>query len=166
MKALAVSADHKRAVILSEDDGLLLWDVPGNAVVAPLEGHRGTIDSAQFSADGRRILSVSGRQATYTSDGETMLLDQWDNEARVWDAELGRPLAVLPAHGKSRWTAQFAEGGILTSSPSDGKHLWKYFVDFQDFIEHVKATAPRCLDANERKAYFLDAELPSWCSTK
>src|SRR5262249_1168203 len=62
-KALAVSADHKRAVILSEDDGLLLWDVQGNAVVAPLEGHRGTIDSARFSADGLRILSVAGRQA-------------------------------------------------------------------------------------------------------
>ena len=39
-KALAVSADYKRAVILSEADGLLLWDVLRNAVVAPLEGHR------------------------------------------------------------------------------------------------------------------------------
>jgi WD40 repeat protein len=164
-KALAVSADHKRAVILSEDDGLLLWDVQGNAVVAPLEGHRGTIDSARFSADGLRILSVVSRQATYTSDGETMLLDQWDNEARVWDAELGRPMAVLSSSGKSRWTAQFAEGGILTSSESDGKHLWKYFSDLQEFIEHVKTTAPRCLDAGERKAYFLDAEPPSWCAT-
>jgi WD40 repeat protein len=165
-KALAVSTDRKRVVILSEDDGLLLWDLPGNAVVAALEGHRGKVDSAQFSADGLRILSVSGEQAKQVSDGETYPLDQWQNEARVWDAELGRPLAVLSAPGKSNWTAQFAEGGILTSSPSDGKHLWKYFANLQDFIEHVKATAPRCLDANERKAYFLDVEPPSWCSTK
>jgi hypothetical protein len=35
--------------------------------------------------------------------------------------------------------------------------LWKYFSDLQEFIEHVKTTAPRCLDAGERKAYFLDA---------
>jgi hypothetical protein len=74
-------------------------------------------------------------------------------------------LAVLSAPGKSNWTAQFAEGGILTSSEADGKHLWKYFSNVQDFIEHVKGTAPRCLDANERKAYFLDAESPGWCRT-
>jgi WD40 repeat protein len=164
--ALAVSRDHKKVVVLSEDDGLLLWDVQGGSVVAALEGHRGKIDSARFSADGLRILSVSGEQAKKVADGETYYLDQWQNEARVWDAELGRPLAVLSSHGTKRWTAQFAEGGILTSSESDGKHLWKYFANFHEFIEHVKATAPRCLDANERKAYFLDPEQPSWCRTR
>jgi hypothetical protein len=74
-------------------------------------------------------------------------------------------VAVLSSPRKSRWTAQFAEGGILTSSESDGKHLWKYFSDLQEFIEHLKTTAPRCLDAGERKAYFMDAEPPGWCAT-
>ena len=49
---LAVSNDHKRAVILSETTRLLLWDVPGNVVVALLEGHRGQIESRTSAPTG------------------------------------------------------------------------------------------------------------------
>ena len=38
-------------------------------------------------------------------------------------------------------------------------------MNLQDFIEHVKAPAPSCLNAGERRAYFLDPEPPGWCAT-
>ena len=37
-------------------------------------------------------------------------------------------------------------------------------MNLQDFIEHVKATAPSCLNAGER-GLFPGSELLGWCAT-
>ena len=56
---------------------------------------------------------ASLEQATLTADGGTLISTNGITRSAC-GVQDGRPLAVLSALGKSRWTAQFADGGILT----------------------------------------------------
>ncbi len=55
-----------------------LWEVASGDQVLTLRGHTAKLYTAEFSDDGKRILTTS-----------------WDNTARVWDAETGRQLSVM-----------------------------------------------------------------------
>ncbi len=71
-----VSPDGQRVLSVGDDATGRLWDVDSKCQVAVLLGHARGIDTASFSADGRRIATLS------TSDGTV----------RVWEAASGRPL--------------------------------------------------------------------------
>jgi WD40 repeat protein len=66
-----------------------LWDAEEGALLATLEGHRGSVGSAAFSADGRWVITLSE-----------------DETARLWDATDGALLATLQDH--SRWVTSGA----------------------------------------------------------
>jgi WD40 repeat protein len=70
--------------------------------------HSGWVNSAQFSPDGKRIVTAS-----------------YDHTARVWDAQNGQPLSDPLQHSQGANSAQFSPDGkrIVTGS-SDGAQVW------------------------------------------
>ena len=66
-----------------------------------LKGHKGSIWSAAFTMDGRRVVTASD-----------------DDTARVWDAENGNQLVVLQGHNESVRFAAFSPDGrqVITAS--------------------------------------------------
>ena len=66
--------------------------------------HSNTVYSAQFSPNGKRVVTAS-----------------WDGTARVWDAQSGEPLTGPLQHQGYVWTVQFSpDAGRVASCSSDG----------------------------------------------
>ena len=105
--------------------------------------HRGMVISAQFSPDGKRIVTASWdntaqvwdaqsgqpltepmkhsdkvRFAQFSPDGKRIVTASWDHTARVWDAQSGQPLTKPMKHSKIAVSAQFSPDGkrIVTAS--------------------------------------------------
>ena len=68
-------------VTASNDNTARIWDAENGNEYAVLRGHRGGVDSAAFSGDGKRVVTASD-----------------DTTARVWDVESGSELVVLQGH--------------------------------------------------------------------
>src|SRR6266480_3050899 len=122
------------------------WDVPLRGSM----GHEDVVNSAQFSPDGRRVVTASydktarlwdvasGKQigapmkhedtvwsAQFSSDGQRVVTASQDKTARLWDAVNGKPIGETMKHEESVNSAQFSPDGqrILTAS-SDKVALW------------------------------------------
>src|SRR5208283_1288867 len=71
-----------------------LWDAAtGQAIGEPMR-HGGVVISAQFSADGQRVVTASD-----------------DYTARVWDAATGKPIGQPMKHDSIVSSAQFSPNG-------------------------------------------------------
>ena len=85
MRALFVPPPSARTASASSppphDNTARLWDAETGREIATLKGHEGSVLSAAFSPDGKRVVTAS-----------------YDNTARVWDAETGREIATLKGH--------------------------------------------------------------------
>jgi WD40 repeat protein len=93
-------------------------DARTRKTIVVLRGHTGTVLSAGFSADGRRVLTASS-----------------DGTARVWDAHSGESLAVL---GKPAGTTRTGAGGVesavfspdgtlvATAGPGNTVRVWSW----------------------------------------
>ncbi|NMF64636.1 nSTAND1 domain-containing NTPase [Brasilonema octagenarum] len=114
-----------------------------------LKGHTGSLRSASFSPDGKRILTasednttrlwdISGKQlvelkghkgsinsASFSPDGKRILTASDDQTARVWDSA-GKQLAELKGHKGSVVSASFSPDGkrILTVSSDNTARVW------------------------------------------
>jgi hypothetical protein len=78
--------------------------------MATLQGHEDWVSSAQFSPDGKRIVTAS-----------------WDKTARLWETESGKLLATLQGHEGWVYNAQFSPDGkrIVTASLDKTARLWE-----------------------------------------
>src|SRR5438552_11351943 len=79
----------------------------------PLTGsmwHKDVVYSAQFSPDGRRIVTAS-----------------WDKTARLWDAASGKPVGEPMKHEGQVNSAQFSPDGqrVVTASADKTARLWE-----------------------------------------
>jgi hypothetical protein len=86
-----------------------VWDAQtGQPLVEPMKHAEGVL-SAQFSLDGKRIVTAS-----------------WNETARVWDAQTGQPLAEPLQHGDVVVSAEFSSDGlrILTGSHDRTARVW------------------------------------------
>jgi WD40 repeat protein len=94
-----------------------LWDVKGN-LIAELKGHTGSVNSANFSADGSKIVTAS-----------------FDNTARVWDVK-GNPIAVLNGHKGWVRSANFSADGskIVTASFDNTARVWEIESDMDRLL--------------------------------
>lgn len=80
---VAISPDGRLVLTASSDGTACLWDLKSLCQVAVLTGHKGLVDTAQFSADGTRILTLS------TSD----------RTARIWNTATGAEIASFSDPG-------------------------------------------------------------------
>jgi WD40 repeat protein len=80
------------------------------AELASLEGHTSGVESAQFSADGTRVVTAS-----------------WDQTGKVWDAASGQLLTSLEGHTGGVWSAQFSPDGtrLVTTSADKTVKVWE-----------------------------------------
>ncbi|PID58768.1 hypothetical protein CSB45_01860, partial [candidate division KSB3 bacterium] len=116
-----------------------------------LEGHTGSVWSAAFSPDGRRIVTASRdgtarvwdaatgaelacltghegfvESAAFSPDGTRIVTASWDGTARVWDAATGAALARLSGHEGGVLSAAFSPDGtrIVTASRDGTARVW------------------------------------------
>lgn len=103
LRSAHFSPDSKRIVIVT-DTGDRVAGVcdaaTGNPLTEPMV-HNGGITSAEFSPDGKRVVTASR-----------------DKTARVWDATTGKPLTQPMKHQREVISAQFSPDGkrVVTSS--------------------------------------------------
>ena len=93
-----------------EDFCAIVWDTQNVAPlpIPPLQ-HKGQVTFAQFSKDGRWIVTASR-----------------DRTARVWETETGEPITLPFAHGSALLRARFVENDrrLLTESKEGKRWLW------------------------------------------
>jgi hypothetical protein len=116
-----------------------------------LSGHGHAVRKAEFSPDGRRIVTASfdqtvriwdaaaGKQlaelaghedsvwdAAWSPDGTRIVSAAADQTARVWDAATGRQIAVLSGHSGTVRSVAFSPDGrrIVTASEDQTARIW------------------------------------------
>jgi tetratricopeptide (TPR) repeat protein len=100
-------------VTASVDSTARVWDAQtGRPLTEPLK-HAKEVTSAQFSPDGKRVVTASG---DFLAAGE----------ARVWDAQTGQPLTEPLKHASIVRSAQFSPDGkrVVTASGDNTARVW------------------------------------------
>jgi WD40 repeat protein/predicted Ser/Thr protein kinase len=113
--------------------------------------HKDSVNSAEFSGDGTRIVTASSdstaqvwdaqsghpigeplkhagavRKALFSPDGTQIVTASWDCTARIWDAQTGRPVVGPFKHDLWVNFAQFSPDGkrIVTASYDHTARVW------------------------------------------
>jgi WD40 repeat protein/serine/threonine protein kinase len=151
-----------------------VWDAQsGHPLTEPMK-HSGDVRSAQFSPDGKRIVTASDdhtarvwdaqsghpltepmkhsedvRSAQFSPDGKRIVTASWDSTARVWDAQSGQPLTEPMKHNGHVTSAQFSPDGkrIVTVSDDYTARVW-------DAQSGHPLTAPMKHSGDVRSAQF------------
>ena len=86
-----------------------VWDERAGRTVATLVGHDKIVNSAQFSPDGKQVVTASD-----------------DATARIWDTTTGREIIALRGHSASVTGATFSPDGrtVLTASSDGTARIW------------------------------------------
>lgn len=106
---VAISPDRTLALTCHGHDPIHVWELAGGRWLPELAGHRGSVDAAAFSADGRFV--VGGCD---------------DSTVRWWETETGRCLRTFAGHtGAVRAVATSPDGRLVASGGEDGTvRLW------------------------------------------
>jgi len=114
--------------------------VSTGALIAPLNGHTEAVRSAQFSADGSKIVTVSD-----------------DNSAKIWDASTGAAIGSLNGHTMGLRTAQFSSDGrkIVTASKDNSAKIWLTPEGIMDTLKSMHIEKLTHKDFQELGIYFL-----------
>ncbi|MEB3830589.1 WD40 repeat domain-containing protein, partial [Phormidium sp. CCY1219] len=78
---VAITPEGKRAVSISYEKTLKLWDLETGMELATLTGHSGEVNAVAITPDGKRAVSASD-----------------DTTLKLWDLETGMELATLTGH--------------------------------------------------------------------
>jgi WD40 repeat protein/serine/threonine protein kinase len=113
--------------------------------------HGHPVQYAEFSRDGRRVVTTdvhqaarvwdvaSGQpvgpplshadgvaQASFSPDGARVVTASLDHTARVWDAVIGKPITPPLKHARTVWSASFSPDGarVVTASEDGTARVW------------------------------------------
>jgi WD40 repeat protein len=113
--------DSTRIVRFQRNEAVLKPFKASEGVV--LAGHTGVISRAEFSPNGKYLVTVCGRVAQPMGFGTRGK----DFTARIWDAHSGSPIAVLSEHGANVERAKFNPRlSTIATGSHDGKaRLWR-----------------------------------------
>jgi WD40 repeat protein len=128
-----------------------MWDAStGKPIGEPMK-HELPVGSAQFSPDGRRVVTASWdmtarlwdaasgkpvgepmkhdfqvNSAQFSPDGQRVVTASKDRTARLWDAESGKPIGEPMKHDNEVWLAQFSPDGqrVVTASADNTARVW------------------------------------------
>jgi eukaryotic-like serine/threonine-protein kinase len=144
-----LTADPEHSAALSRLATLITyrsWWIPALSLK-----HEGWVCSAQFSPDGKHVVTASNdhtarvwdaqtgqplteplkhgdlvMSAQFSPDGKRVLTASWDNTARVWDAHTGQPLTEPLKHEDHVSSAQFSPDGrrIVSASFDNTARAW------------------------------------------
>jgi WD40 repeat protein len=115
LTALAVSPDGKYLATGGMDRAVKLWDLATGREVWTLRGHRSLIGRLAFSADSRRLTSISAGKPN-ALDARGKFHRAVPAEAKVWDVATGRDVATLD--GLDGETALSGDGKRVAISDS------------------------------------------------
>jgi WD40 repeat protein len=145
VRAVALTADGKRAVSCSNDNTLRVWDLERNQPLRVLEGHTKSVGAVAVTVDGKRAVSGSMDQTlrvwdlegdqparileghtawvtavALTADGKRAVSGSMDQTLRVWDLEGDQPARILEGHtAVVTAVALMADGRRAVSSSMD-----------------------------------------------
>jgi WD40 repeat protein len=149
--AIAQAELTRLAAMLSRGEQVPVWNAENGRMIAVLSGHTNAVESAVFSADGRRVATASDdhtarlwdsetgkaiavlsghdwlvRSAVFSPDGQRVITASWDKSARIWDVESGKQLALLSGHRLEVLGAAFSPDGrrVLTRSDDNTARIW------------------------------------------
>jgi WD40 repeat protein len=132
-RSAQVSADGRRVLTVGiglESDADLLqtaqvWDTESGRLLCLLRLPHMNLEAVRLSPDGRRVATVfSGLLELRYADGSRCLYT--DHAAQVWDADSGKPLAVLRGHMDRVASVAFSPDShrIVTTSWDRTVRLW------------------------------------------
>jgi len=144
---LAFSQDGRYLAVSCTGYLLYLYDAVTGRRVATLT-HERPLYRANFSPDGRRIVTIS-----------------YDRTLRVWDLGTSLLLRTIPITRGEPMDAKFSPDGqqIAVASDNGTVQIWPMFLSTQPLVDDTKAIVPRCLTKTQRDAAFLDDAPPHWC---
>ena len=92
-----------------DDHYVKIWDAEKGTLIDTLKGHLGILTSAQFSPDGKKIVTAS-----------------YDKTAKIWDAKAGTLITTLIGHRGVVNSAQYNPNGktIVTTSYDNTAKVW------------------------------------------
>ena len=132
---------HKgRKLVLSAWD-IGIRDEKSDRELRLLEGHTDEVIAASFTADGRRIVSVSN-----------------DETIRIWDAETGKELQRFEEHDPNLTEVHFtADGAEVVTVSEDGRRRHRSFPPLQQLIDRTRERfSNRPLSSREKQRYYLE----------
>jgi WD40 repeat protein len=153
MHSAHLSPDGKRIVVTAgyhtNGTARVLDARTGQPLTEPM--HAGDVTSAEFSPDGKRIVTASRdgtarvwdaqsgqpltaplkhdfavNSAQFSPDGKRIVTGSYDRTARVWDAQSGQPLTEPMKHDNFVVSAQFSRDGkrVVTASKDGSARVW------------------------------------------
>jgi WD40 repeat protein len=154
------SPNGRVVVTLSRDGAARLWDaVSGKPIGEPLRGDRTSLN------DG--VLTVA-----FIGGSPHLITIHKDRTVQLWDSATAALLGVLQARAEWRsdrgydmTTAAVSADGrrLAVVSKEHGVRLLALVPDGREWLQQVRAAAPRCLTREQRAAAFLEPAPPAWC---
>jgi serine/threonine protein kinase len=150
VRAVAVSADGKRALTGGDDRSVRLWDLERSTQMTRFTKHTGGVTGVALSPDGKFAASggtdqtlrvwdvVSGRElrsfavprgrvlcVAWSADGKTVFSGHFDTTLRQWDVATGHEVRRFIGHKQMVNALALAGDGTLISASNDQTvRLW------------------------------------------
>lgn len=126
-----------------------MWDLSGKQL-AQLKGHRGSVLSTRFSADGQYIVTAAG-----------------DNTSRIWDLS-GKLISELKGHQSDVTSANFSPDGqhIITTSQDETAKVWdrsgRVIAEFHDVQDGTFTDAVFSADGQQIITASSTGQVQAW----
>jgi WD40 repeat protein len=139
-------------IVCGDDNTVRLWDISGNPIGQPFQGHHFSVNSVAFSPDGKMIVSgssdntvrlwdISGNpigqpfeghediinSVAFSPDGKMIVSGSLDNTVRLWDIS-GNPIGQpFQEHHSGVNSVAFSPDGkmIVSGSWDNTVRLWR-----------------------------------------